>query len=532
MTIADITGVKLQGGWNNDNGAWVRDKDAEIDPNLNEIMPTDDTTPAITIDNSPETVIEGFSLKNGVSVINTNSPVPTADEDKRVKLNRNIIVGETPVKIKDSQNILLFANRLFAKSTTNDSAYGVVIEDSKDVELNYNFIHGEEVGAHYLNDSSGLIKFNSIYLNNINTSACAIKLETTEAEKVQIETNVLFIQATGGIKQVAIWEANTTSTPATLLKNQIMGDENLILYRDANNGAGDVIICDYLNDDDTEHKLSDIPSYNENFCVLKDLYVPCNQTPVEDETQCIEMTEVPIPLSGDWDGNGLPDAWEAYYYRDPELYKGDEDDYEENPDKVKTGDGLTVREEYWQHTNPKKWDTDNDGMRDGWEVQYRLNPLSSKDALDDPDGDGYPNIAEHNAGTDPTDPGSYPDYEPIGGIYVVPESGIITINWIIDGGGYQGQMGIVSLEGMDDFTSNLWDYITEVVRRVVYKDGGHIVFSDPEEGAQLHGILLGGTSPLDDESQDWNSGLYKGIKQFKMTKGEKFAVVPCSEFQV
>ena len=49
-------------------------------------------------------------------------------------------------------------------------------------------------------------------------------------------------------------------------------------------------------------------------------------------------------------------------------------------------------------------DTDGDGLPDGWELQYFGN-LSQTDT-DDPDGDGFSNLQEFLAGTDPTDFGS------------------------------------------------------------------------------------------------------------------------------
>jgi len=52
-------------------------------------------------------------------------------------------------------------------------------------------------------------------------------------------------------------------------------------------------------------------------------------------------------------------------------------------------------------------DTDEDGLPDTWEEQYDLNPLVD-DASEDEDGDGFTNLAEYQAGTDPTDPDSHP----------------------------------------------------------------------------------------------------------------------------
>jgi hypothetical protein len=52
-------------------------------------------------------------------------------------------------------------------------------------------------------------------------------------------------------------------------------------------------------------------------------------------------------------------------------------------------------------------DDDNDGMPDNWEEQYNLNPLLN-DASDDPDTDGFSNIQEYRANTDPKNADSHP----------------------------------------------------------------------------------------------------------------------------
>lgn len=55
-------------------------------------------------------------------------------------------------------------------------------------------------------------------------------------------------------------------------------------------------------------------------------------------------------------------------------------------------------------------DSDHDGLPNEWEKKYGLNPNDPADAAKDSDGDGFTNLEEFEAKTDPTDPESHPDY--------------------------------------------------------------------------------------------------------------------------
>jgi hypothetical protein len=55
-------------------------------------------------------------------------------------------------------------------------------------------------------------------------------------------------------------------------------------------------------------------------------------------------------------------------------------------------------------------DRDGDGMPDAWEKKYNLNPLDPTDAVGDLDNDGFTNVEEHRAATDPTHPKEHPAY--------------------------------------------------------------------------------------------------------------------------
>lgn len=80
-------------------------------------------------------------------------------------------------------------------------------------------------------------------------------------------------------------------------------------------------------------------------------------------------------------------------------------------------DGLSNLEELKYGTDPQNPDSDYDGIPDGWEVKYKLNPLDYVDALNDSDEDGLINLEEYRYGTNPqnsdTDGDNYKDGEEV-----------------------------------------------------------------------------------------------------------------------
>lgn len=107
-------------------------------------------------------------------------------------------------------------------------------------------------------------------------------------------------------------------------------------------------------------------------------------------------------------GDGLNDGWEVNFFTTITAYTSDDD-----PDD----DGFTNVEEQSANTNPivkfSSPDLDNDGLADGWEVHFFIEegetPLddlfvitSRQDGMGDPDGDGSNNEAEETGLSDPT----------------------------------------------------------------------------------------------------------------------------------
>lgn len=101
------------------------------------------------------------------------------------------------------------------------------------------------------------------------------------------------------------------------------------------------------------------------------------------------------------------------------------------------------------------------------------------------------------------------------GFFTVGQTGQIGVDYLTDGGAYQGELGIFSLTGIETFIPGSEAFIKEVVRRIISNSiEGHIVITDTTEGARF--------SPIFPWGDNYNSGEYKGIKTFAMKPGDKF----------
>lgn len=110
-------------------------------------------------------------------------------------------------------------------------------------------------------------------------------------------------------------------------------------------------------------------------------------------SKLVAYHDVAIACSDDLDNDGMGHCFERENGLNP-YYSNDAN---EDPD----GDNLTNLEEYLNNTSILNPDSDNDGMNDGFEVSYHLDPLTNDSALD-PDNDGFSNYEEYVINTDPT----------------------------------------------------------------------------------------------------------------------------------
>jgi hypothetical protein len=106
------------------------------------------------------------------------------------------------------------------------------------------------------------------------------------------------------------------------------------------------------------------------------------------------------------------------------------------------------------------------------------------------------------------------------GFFGTDSTGQVGFDWPHDGGNYQGEVAIFSVQGMEKFTPGSPEFIKEAARRALSNSlFGHVVISDPTEGANpLFNGFLGEANS--------NEGDYSGAKTFAMKSGEAFAVMP------
>ncbi len=98
------------------------------------------------------------------------------------------------------------------------------------------------------------------------------------------------------------------------------------------------------------------------------------------------------------------------------------------------------------------------------------------------------------------------------GVFTVGETGKVSVDFLYDGGHYQGQLAIFSLKGMESFDANSAAFIHEAATRALSNSNlGHILIDDLSQAAHF-------------ASGD-NSGQYLGEQSFTMQSGDRFGMM-------
>ncbi|MEG4944585.1 DUF4114 domain-containing protein, partial [Microcoleus sp. F4-D5] len=103
------------------------------------------------------------------------------------------------------------------------------------------------------------------------------------------------------------------------------------------------------------------------------------------------------------------------------------------------------------------------------------------------------------------------------GVFTTDETGRIRVDYIFDGGIFQGELAIFSLDDLDKFEPGSEAFIKEVAARSLSNSvKGHVVINDATEGARFSGLL---------GESNANEGVYLGVKNFAVTAGGKYGVM-------
>ncbi len=103
------------------------------------------------------------------------------------------------------------------------------------------------------------------------------------------------------------------------------------------------------------------------------------------------------------------------------------------------------------------------------------------------------------------------------GVFTVGNGGLLSIDVLADNGAYQGQLGVFSLTGMENFRLGSANFIEEAARRAIEGDGeGYLLFNDASEDARFNSQL---------GERNYNGASYSGAKTVSFEAGEKVALI-------
>jgi Subtilase family/Domain of unknown function (DUF4114)/LysM domain/LGFP repeat len=102
------------------------------------------------------------------------------------------------------------------------------------------------------------------------------------------------------------------------------------------------------------------------------------------------------------------------------------------------------------------------------------------------------------------------------GYFTVGNTGQVGIDYLLDGGEYEGELAIFSLEGMEQYTPGSTEFIKNAaLRSLSNSPQGYVVVSDLSQGAKFNEV----------PDTKFNQGSYQGVKTFEMKPGDKFGMM-------
>ena len=106
------------------------------------------------------------------------------------------------------------------------------------------------------------------------------------------------------------------------------------------------------------------------------------------------------------------------------------------------------------------------------------------------------------------------------GVFAVNESGVVNVDFLYDGGAYEGEMGIFSLAGLANLDVDSVAFKKEAVRRALSNsEQGYVFLQDTTDLAKFTDAIEA------DWQQDLLTGEYKGVQSLAMNPGDLVGLV-------
>ncbi len=130
---------------------------------------------------------------------------------------------------------------------------------------------------------------------------------------------------------------------------------------------------------------------------------------------------------------------------------------------------------------------------------------------------GYSDLSSRKGADISGSNGTINPFAAMDGVFTVGNGGLLSIDVLADNGAYQGQLGVFSLTGMENFRLGSAEFMIEAARRAIDGNGeGYLLFDDATEDARFNSQL---------GERDYNGGSYNGVKTVGFEAGEKVALI-------